>query len=617
MMVCEPIQTRLPGGWQALALRRVGGQRLPIAAILHHEKNLQTYMKETGAMKQHHLIKTLAVTLGLLTALAPVQAQEPVFPLPADLYILTSEHVLLHIDAVTGEQTLISEEQHMADFDVAPDGEWLVYRQFPDNAVFASQIAGGSGFALELDAPPPPDVTDGPSIAWSPDAAAVAYLTPDGVRIAELGSGEYGATEFKTIQGGPWVDLEWTGPDTLVVRDAQNRYTQIAGQDGRWTVESLEHAPVRAEAAVPASLIPEGVLLQTGRVVPGTAGALAYEWAPPSLPVVDGVILPDNLYYIAPDETSTPQVWQLPKTGAPARPLTSESAPVLAYAVAPGQAQIAYLSGNSLVAADLDGTERRELATLQATDGRAALNWSPDGAQIAFSDARGLWLVPADGSQSPRSLAQNVTDEQNISSIQVYSDPRWSPDGTRLLVSIGFYEGAVLGVLDVASGDVIQFSSMVALDGRWTDNGRVLTWASEWGYVMPGLYILDPAAPDTSQTALDERYAVLDVAQTASGTWLALVGSTTGLGPRFLRVLAGETVAGPFTPVFDRAAGGFAQMPQLAAGPDGQLAAAGLRAIQYNERGSASGNLVVIDMRTSETVRVDTGGPVSAIRWGQ
>ena len=82
-------------------------------------------------MRSH--LPRLALILALLASFAalcaPAQAQGGVFPLPAPLYILTADHVVLLVEPDGGAQTQISlPNQPVADFDIAPDGLWWVYR---------------------------------------------------------------------------------------------------------------------------------------------------------------------------------------------------------------------------------------------------------------------------------------------------------------------------------------------------------------------------------------------------------------------------------------------------------------------------------------------------------
>jgi hypothetical protein len=549
----------------------------------------------------------------------PAYAQEPAFPLPADLYILTSDQMIVRVDAVDGGQTIISPpEQPVTDFAIAPDGAWYVYRTSANNAVIVTELDGISGYVLEFDVTMPPDLS-GRTIAWSPDTAAIAYLVLDGVRIAELGAGQYGEALFSTIQGGPWTELHWISPDILIVTDSSGRSTQISGHTDSWTVETIETSPgAIPETAIPASMSASGVVLADGTVVPGTAGALAFDWGPSTTHRAGPLQLPDNLYFLMADYSGRSQVWLQSLSGDSRRAVTAESDPVISYDVAPDLTRIAYATDTRLFAANLDGSNRIELAQLSTELSHPFMDWSPNGSQIAYSDQRGVWLVPADASQPPRLLAQTQRgqgQQMNVNEIRVYFKPRWNPDGTRLLIGIGFFEGSVLGVVDVASGQVTELGQIIASQGRWTNDGRVLTWSASWGYETPGLYILDPANPGVQpETVLGSQFPVMDAVQTQTGDWIALAGSSGQMGPQFLHALAAPSLSGPFEAVSDK--GGFAQHPELRV--SGQtIMVAGLTSMVYDDlSGVWAGKLVVIDLNSGETFPVETSGLISQIQWG-
>ncbi len=571
-------------------------------------------------MKRHLLPLTWIVVIVVLVPVLPLHAQDSVFPLPAPLYILTSEHVVLRVDPATGGQTVISPEgQPITDFDIAPDGEWYAYRSSQNNAVVVTEIDGQSGFVVEFTDSALPPSGPAQTIAWSPDATRLAYILPQGVRIAELGAGDFGEMLASTIQG-TWVELYWDGFDALIASDAAGNTTRISGTSGQWTVESVSMA-ARPQPVVPSYLDTQGVMLSDNTAVPGTAGALAFDWGPLPPPVVDGLDLPADLYFIAPDDAGIAQVWRLPATGDAAQQVTAAGNAVVGYGIAPDGERIAYVAGDRLVTANLDGSDRQELAMLQDWYVFPRPKWSADGMRIAYDDKRGLWIVPADASQPPRLVAPSVPFDQNTgpASVHVYFDPRWSPDGSRLLAGVGYYEGAGLAVVDPATGDAIDLSPVGTSLGTWTDDGRVLTWASGFGYQTPGLYLLDPANPDAGPVSvLGPQHPVVDVAPGASGGWYALVAATGGQGPQYVRLWQSDAPQGPFGPA-SAAAGGFMQQPQVfVPGPGAvdQAWIAGLRAMQYGEQGATSGDLMLLDARGA-LVQVRTTGRVQAVQWGR
>jgi Tol biopolymer transport system component len=92
-----------------------------------------------------------------------------------------------------------------------------------------------------------------------------------------------------------------------------------------------------------------------------------------------------------------------------------------------------------------DGTDKRRLVrTSIAYDGyetRSPLDWSPDGALIAYSTGSALWLVNADGSNRRRIFSTPSEGRTGY--------PVWSPDGTKIAFQLG--EGDIeIYVVDVA-----------------------------------------------------------------------------------------------------------------------------------------------------------------------
>jgi hypothetical protein len=572
-------------------------------------------------MKRYSLtiLTFLVITASMLTGLA--QAQESVFPLPAPLYILTSEHQLLSVNPKTGGQVPITlEGERVADFDIAPDGRWYVCRKWENDAVIVSDMWTGMGYVLEFGASPPSESGPGKTVAWSPDVAAIAYIVPDGVRVAELGADEYGGPLFSTIQG-PWVELYWADAVTIIASDVTGHTTRISGTYDQWTVEQVTGVDVREQPPIPSYLTADGLVMDNQTVIPRTAGTLAFEWAVPPPPVVAGLVMHTDLYFFAYDDKGKAQVWQLPRTGEPPQPLTAESADVIAYALSPDQSEIAYVVADRLIVTDLNGADRRLVATLQLKRLWVRVAWNPDGTQLAFHDGRGVWTVPADGSRPQRALIANQQSENQADAVndQLYFDPRWSPDGTRLLVGIAYWESAGLGVVDVTTGNLTPLTNLASNQSRWTNDGRVIVWAWHWGFEAPGLFLIDPAAPDAEPVSvLKSGTPVVDVVQRLKGDWFALVASTTQIGPQYLRVLGAATLEGPFLPVAGNTASGFADLPQLAVPEQsGAILVAGQRGLTYNDHGQASGGLIILNLSTGESVQIQTGRLVWDMQWSQ
>lgn len=551
-----------------------------------------------------------------LAPLAPAHAQDAsVFPLPADLYILTSEQRVLRIDAVTGEQTPVSPEgQAVAAFDIAPGGGWYAYRTLDSQAVIVSALNDLSGFVVEFDQPLPAGDA-GQSVAWSPDGACLAYTVPEGARVACLSSFGMGAMPDTTIQGGPWAGVYWTGNDALIASGAAGASARISLSADAWRVEPSPESAVRP-LPINSTLTPDGVRLADGRVIPGTAGALAFDWGSLPLPELPAGRLPADLYFLAADEMGIVQVWRLPLSGEPAHAVTSSEQPVMAYAVAGGR--VVYVTASELRISALDsGAAAQALATLNAERLPPSVAFNTSGLQIAFSEDRGLWTVPADGSQAPRLVVQNIL-EDDPARVRVYMRPRWNSDGTRLLVMIGLFEGAMLGVVDLASGAVTELPSAISGRGLWMVDGRVATYGASFGYSRPGLYLLDPATPDAEPLALlGPDMPVFGAAQRAEGVWAVIVGNSAEMGPQWMRLRVGSEEHGFITRDFEHA-GAFIERPELApvTGMEAMpTIAAGLRNSAYQADGRLWGELTVADLSTGETWAAPAPSPVSQVQW--
>ncbi len=118
------------------------------------------------------------------------------------------------------------------------------------------------------------------------------------------------------------------------------------------------------------------------------------------------------------------------------------------FALAPGGERALFVARGDVFTAPIEKGPTRNLTRSSGAHDRWA-RWSPDGTQIAFvSDQSGedeLWIVPQDGSETPRPLTGN-------GQVMRYA-PEWSPDGTRLAFSD---KDGKLFVLTIADGSLVE-----------------------------------------------------------------------------------------------------------------------------------------------------------------
>jgi dipeptidyl aminopeptidase/acylaminoacyl peptidase len=153
--------------------------------------------------------------------------------------------------------------------------------------------------------------------------------------------------------------------------------------------------------------------------------------------------LPADLYYL-----QNGQIWLFSADAQTQQQVTHESAPIDAFDISPTSGMLAYITDNTLIITDADGSRRQVLragATLTPIpDELARLNhpdhittamrtprWSPDGKQIAFIE-NGVQVFDLSRDQVQLIWSQSIESSEPMLFESLRS---WSPDGKYLLVS--------------------------------------------------------------------------------------------------------------------------------------------------------------------------------------
>ncbi len=222
---------------------------------------------------------------------------------------------------------------------------------------------------------------------------------------------------------------------------------------------------------------------------------------PAATPVPD--LLPHSLYYLNHVEAGLTQVYRLAKDGKTVHQITFEPADVGNFDVSPVDGSVVYVSNNQLILVDSNGAGRRILVDGGTLDPNASFlhavsspAWSIDGQTIAFGHEGLNFYSLSDGSINK--VLENEIDSSAGFPIAhaLYAPVRYSPDGTKLLVSIGFYEGGAFGFYRLTDNTLTRFSrpdgNMVCCELRWVpDSSGLYAASSALGMVDSGLSYLD------------------------------------------------------------------------------------------------------------------------------
>ena len=212
----------------------------------------------------------------------------------------------------------------------------------------------------------------------------------------------------------------------------------------------------------------------------------------------DANVLPFSLYFLSNmGDWGAYQVWRLEKDGVTQTQVTAEAVSITDFDVSPVDGRVAYIVNNQIFIVDPDGSGRTLLVDGGEVDEEdpdyhftrriSSVRWSPDGARLAFGRNGINYYDPATGTTT-LILPNNLEPLEGIYPYPqaLYSPHTWSPDGSRLLVEIGFYEGSTLGVMEAATGAVARFEGYVACCyPYWAPDNRSVLVGSHWMGVTP------------------------------------------------------------------------------------------------------------------------------------
>ncbi len=223
--------------------------------------------------------------------------------------------------------------------------------------------------------------------------------------------------------------------------------------------------------------------------------------AEPEPTQADAGVLPAPLYFLA---QSDYQIWRVERNGNSVTQITRERSPVLEFDVSPVDGAIAFVTENTLVQVDADGGNRVVLVIGPAlandeadtlTREIHAPRWSPDGRTIAYG-LNGANLIAAGGGE-PQLLQASDPVPQVRQLARFYMPFAWSPDGSRLLLAVRFWqEGLAYAVKNLSDGALVEINE--CCEPVWSHDGQFVYGSGDAaeGYNQPGLW---RARADTGQ----------------------------------------------------------------------------------------------------------------------
>lgn len=226
----------------------------------------------------------------------------------------------------------------------------------------------------------------------------------------------------------------------------------------------------------------------------------------------DGELLPHSFYYLGKDSTGLSQVFRIERDGVTTRQVTFEPADVNGYDVSLADGSVVYVSNNQLLWVDVNSSGRRLLVDGGPID---QINpfvstlrdpvFSLDGQTIAYG-YKGLNFYSLASGVSNLVIENQLDDLGNnaIFPKELYSPARYSPDGTKLLVTLGYYEGASSAIYNIASGTLVRLNGgegALLCCGReqWTpDSSAFYSASSTTGMFNSGLWRVDATTGQVS-----------------------------------------------------------------------------------------------------------------------
>jgi WD40 repeat protein len=175
------------------------------------------------------------------------------------------------------------------------------------------------------------------------------------------------------------------------------------------------------------------------------------------------------------------------------------------YGVSPADGSVAYVANNQLLLVNADSSGRRVLVDGGPIDENnpflSVINspvFSPDGQTLAYG-YKGLNLYAVSTGASDL-VIENQIDDSNSSFLfpkELYWPERYSPDGGKLLITLGYYEGASAAIYYPANNSLVRLTGgegalICCEETEWSaDGSSFYSASSSIGMFSSGLWRVD------------------------------------------------------------------------------------------------------------------------------
>ena len=219
-------------------------------------------------------------------------------------------------------------------------------------------------------------------------------------------------------------------------------------------------------------------------------------------------LLPNSLYFLNNDNAGIAQVFRLQTDGVTIEQITAEPVKVDSYDVSLIDGSVVYVSNNQLLLINVDGSDRKVLVDGGPLDEiNPFVNavrvpvFSPNAQTIAYG-YKGLNLYAVSTGVSNRVLEDDLDDLGNgaIFPREMFWPNSYSPDGMKLLITLGYYEGVSSAIYYPAANSLVRLSNdegahICCDEVSWTlDSLSLYSASSAIGMINSGMWKVDASS---------------------------------------------------------------------------------------------------------------------------